>query len=267
MLRAFWFAGVIGLVSLPASAGDPAPATNADRELDAAALRASQAAIGRVLGDHGFTDQHGRPLHLAQLRGRPLVLSLIYTNCYYICSGLTLHLRDAVRMAQETLGAGRFAVLTVGFDAQHDTPERMLAYRRDRGIDVADWRFASADAATIGRLADETGFTWAASPRGFEHIAQVTILDADGRVVQQVYGQDFSPPQLVEPLKSLVLARGLDRSTVRGILDTVQLYCTTYDPVSGRYGYDFSMLVSALPALLVLGMVAIAILVAGRRQR
>ena len=184
------------------------------------ALRASQAAIGRRLGDLELTDQHGRPLRLAELRGRPLVLSLVYTNCYDVCSGLTLHLRDVVATARQTLGAGRFSVLTVGFDAERDTPARMLAYGRDRGIDATDWRFASADAATIRRLADAVGFTWTASPGGFKHIAQVTIVDADGTVVQQVYGQDFPPPQLVEPLKSLVLARGLDRSTVRGLLDT-----------------------------------------------
>jgi protein SCO1/2 len=266
-LRAVGVAGVIAFCSLLAPTGDTATGAGDDRALDAAAFRTSQAAIGRVIGDVELTDQHGRRLRLAELRGRPLVLSLVYTNCYYVCSGLTLHLRDAVRLARDTLGAGRFSVLTVGFDAQHDTPARMLAYARDRGIEGAEWRFASADAATIGRLADEVGFTWAASPRGFDHIAQVTIVDADGRVVQQIYGQDFPPPQLVDPLKSLVLARGLDRSTVQGVLDTVQLFCAVYDPASGRYAFDYSMIVSALPALLVLGMVAAAIVVAGRRNR
>jgi protein SCO1 len=252
---------------LLALAGGASAATDDGRARDAAALRASQDAIGRVLADLELIDQHGRPLRLADLRGRPLVLSLVYTSCYSVCSGLTLHLRDVVRMAQQTLGAGRFSVLTVGFDTRHDTPARMLAYGRERGIDVADWRLASADATTIGRLADDVGFTWAASPGGFDHIAQVTIVDADGRVAQQVYGQDFPPPQLVEPLKSLVLARGIDRSTVRGILDSVRLLCTVYDPVSRRYALDYSMIFSALPAFLVLGMVAVALVVAGRRSR
>jgi protein SCO1 len=242
-------------------------AADSDRATDAAGLRSSQAAIGRQLGDLELTDQYGRPFSLADLRGHPLVLSLVYTNCYDVCPGLTLHLRDVVETARQALGAGRFSVLTVGFDAEHDTPARMLAYGRDRGIDSADWRFASADAATIGRLADAVGFTWTASPGGFRHIAQVTVVDADGTVVQQVYGQDFPPPQLVEPLKSLVLARGLDRSTVRGLLDTVRLFCSAYDPVSRRYGFDYSMIVGALPVFLMLGMVAAVIVLAGRRNR
>jgi protein SCO1/2 len=204
---------------------------------------------------------------MATLRGRPFVLSLVYTNCFHVCSGLTLHLREVVRVAQEAVGEGRFAVLTVGFDSAHDTPARMLAYGLERGIEAEDWRFASADAATINRLAGEVGFTWVASARGFDHITQVSIVDADGRVVQQVYGPDFPPPQLVEPLKSLVLARGLDRSTFQGVVDTVQLFCSVYDPVSGRYRFDYSMFIGALPAFLMLGMVALAIVVAGRRNR
>lgn len=239
----------------------------ADRALDAAALRASQAAIGRHIGDLRLSDQFGRSFRLAELAGRPLVISLVYTHCYDVCSGLTLHLRDVVRVARETLGTARFSVLTVGFDVDRDTTASMLAYGLDRGIDDPDWRFATADAATIARLADAVGFVWTPTPTGFQHITQVTVVDADGNVVQQVYGQDFPPPELVEPLKSLVLARGFDRSTVSGVLDSVRLFCTAYDPVSGRYVFDYSMIVAAMPALLLLGMVAAAIIVAGRSNR
>jgi protein SCO1/2 len=239
----------------------------ADRALDAAALRDSQAAIGRHLGDLQLTDQFGHSFRLAELAGRPLVLSLVYTHCYDVCSGLTLHLRDVVRVARETLGAARFSVLTVGFDVDRDTPASMLAYGLDRGIDDPDWRFASGDAATIARLADSVGFTWTATPTGFQHITQVTVIDADGIVVQQVYGQDFPPPGLVDPLKSLVLERGFDRSTVSGVLDSVRLFCTAYDPVSGRYVFDYSMIIAAMPALLLLGMVAAAIIFAARSNR
>jgi protein SCO1 len=265
MMRRLRLAALAAALAMLAPVGSGA--ADDERAFDAAALRASQAAIGRQPGDLEFTDQHGRPLRIAGLRGRPLVLSLVYTNCYDVCPGLTLHLRDVVRTARQALGSDRFSVLTVGFDVEHDTPARMLAYGRERGINSPDWHFASADAATITRLADAVGFTWTATPRGFRHIAQVTVLDANGTVVRQVYGQDFPPPQLVEPLKSLVLARGLDRTTVRGLLDTARLFCSAYDPVSGRYRFDYSMIVGALPVFVLLGMIGVAIIFAGRRNR
>jgi protein SCO1/2 len=256
--------GVVLPLLLAASVGHATqPAGN---EADAAALRASQAAVGRETGDHQFIDQHGKPLRLADLRGRPLVLSLVFTNCLSVCSGQTLHLREVTRIAREALGARSFAVLTVGFDSAHDSPDRMLAYGLDRGIDDPDWHFASADAATVRRLTDEVGFTWLPSSRGFDHITQVTILDANGTVVQQVYGQAFSPPDLIEPLKDLLLGRPVERTSLQGLIERVRLYCSVYDPVAGRYRADFSMFAAAIPALLVFGMVAVAIILAGRRN-
>lgn len=239
------------------------PAAN---EVNAAALRASQAAIGRETGDHQFIDQHRKPLRLADLRGRPLVLSLVFTNCLSVCSGQTLHLREVTRIARAALGARSFAVLTVGFDSAHDSPDRMLAYGLDRGIDDPDWHFASADAATVRRLTDEVGFTWLPSSRGFDHITQVTILDASGTVVQQVYGQAFSPPDLIEPLKDLLLGRPVERTSLQGLIERVRLYCSVYDPVAGRYRVDYSMFAAAIPALLVFGMVAVALILTGRRN-
>jgi len=258
-------AATIGIALMLAPIGRIALASGNDA--DAAALRTSQGAIGRTIGDHAFIDQHGRPLRLGDLRGRPLALSLVYTSCYDVCSSLTLYLRNAVRTARQTLGPQSFSVLTVGFDTANDTPDRMRVFASDRGLDDPEWRVVSADAATIRRLADEVGFTWVASPRGFDHVAQVTILDADGRVVRQVYGQDFAPPALVEPLEALVLGRSLGRVSVRGLVERVKLYCSVYDPVSGEYRFDYTMLADALPALMLLGMAAFAIVVTGRGKR
>ncbi len=256
--------GVVLQLLLASSVGHATPP--ALNEVDAAALRASQAVIGRATGNHEFIDQGGKPLRLADLRGRPLVLSLVFTNCSSVCSGQTLHLREVTRIAREALGARSFAVLTVGFDSAHDTPDRMLAYGRDRGIDDPDWHFASADAATVRRLTDEVGFTWLPSSRGFDHVTQVTILDANGAVAQQVYGAAFSPPELIEPLKELLLGRRVERTSLQGLIERVRLYCSVYDPTAGRYRVDYSMLAAAIPALMVLGMAAVAIILAGRRK-
>ena len=254
-------------VAMLLSSVDPAFAQEAVNTADATALRTSQAAVGRRTTEHAFVDQRGRPLRLADLRGRPLVVSFVFTNCYVVCSGLTLNLRDVVRIARETLGADGFRVLTLGFDSAHDTPPRMLAYGRDRGISDQGWIFASADAATVRRFTDELGFTWAPSARGFDHVAQVTILDAEGVVVRQVYGEAFQPPELVEPLKQAILRRPVARTSLEGLIERIRLYCTTYDPASRSYRFDYSMFAAGLPALFVLGMLALGVAYAARRKR
>ena len=101
-----------------AVAGPAAPrawAEDAKLEVQAAYER-SQAAIGRSVGDWVLTDHRGRALSLAELRGRPLVISLVFTSCATVCPITTEHLRDAVAEARRTLGADSFAVLTFGFE-------------------------------------------------------------------------------------------------------------------------------------------------------
>jgi protein SCO1/2 len=245
-----------------------AAASAADNQLDAGeALRLSQAAIGRSLEDYRLTAANGDSFTLDELRGRPVVLSLVYTSCYHVCSGLTLRLRDTLKVARDTLGPDSFRVVTVGFDTANDTPERMRQYARERGISVPGWYFASADAVTMQRLVRDVGFTYYASPKGFDHITQTTIIDARGRIVLQVYGEDFAPPSIVEPLKKLVWGVGVDSPGLSGLVNKVKLFCTIYDPTSGRYRFDYSLIVEIVAGALALGIAAIGILSATRNVR
>jgi protein SCO1/2 len=253
-----------GLALTLAMLAGPAVASRMD---DGEALRFSQAAIGRTLSGYTFTAADGAALTFEQLRGRPVVLSLVYTSCYHVCSGLTLRLRETVKVARQALGQEAFAVVTVGFDAANDTPERMRLYARERGAVQPGWYFASADAETIARLVRDVGFTYYASPKGFDHITQTTIIDPAGRVVLQVYGEDFAPPLVVEPLKKLVWGRDLDRGTLQGLVNTVKLFCTIYDPASGRYRFDYSLIVNIASGALALGIAAAGILAALRNVR
>ncbi len=234
---------------------------------DGEALRISQAAIGRTLEGVVLTDTTGAPLTFEALRGRPVVLSFVYTSCYHVCSGLTLRLRETVKVARQALGADAFTVVTVGFDTRNDTPERMLAYARERGAQLPGWYFASTDATGIEKLATTAGFTYFASSKGFDHITQTTIVDASGRIVLQVYGEDFAPPLVVEPLKKLVWGQNLDRSTIEGLVNTVKLFCTIYDPSSGRYRFDYSLIVNIAAGAMALGIALAGIIGAMRNVK
>ena len=257
-------AGLLFMLACSAAAQTQAPGTAAE---ESAALAVSQAAITRQLDDYDFVDQRGQPFSLSELRGKPVVLSLVYTSCYHVCSGLTVHLRDVTAMARKALGRDSFTVLTVGFDTPNDTPERMRLFARERGVDEPGWYFASTDAATLERLARDVGFTYRRSPKGFDHITQTTVIDGTGRLVLQVYGEAFNPPNLVDPLKRLIGGQEIQRGTLSGLMRSVKLFCTIYDPASGRYRFDYSIVADAIAGVLALGMVAIVIAVSWRNSR
>ncbi len=249
-------------------AGAAADDSNNGRRVDEdAALRASQAAVGGAVGNYVFTTTLNRKVQLADYRGKPLVVSLIYTSCADICPVVSETLADVVDVAQEALGKDSFRVVTVGFDARKDTPRQMRAFARSRGLNVEGWEFLSADADTVDRLATDLGFMFFPGPQGFDHMSQTTVLDQEGRVYRQIYGASFATPQLVEPLKQLVFGRRGNLESWSGLVNKVRLFCTIYNPSSGRYQFDYSVIVSIVVGGLILTMIGAFLVRAWLRSR
>lgn len=212
-----------------------------------AALTASQDAIGRTVSDHRLTNADARGLSFHDLLGKPLVLSLIYTSCYAICPITVQHLSKVVEKARDTLGTEKFAVAVLGFDAQFDSPQAMKQFAKKQGISDAGWHLLSADDTTVAKLSEELGFEFFTSPNGFDHIVQATIIDAEGKIYRQVYGETFDTPLLVDPLLDLVLGRPKpDQSFVDDLFDKVRFFCTAYDPASDSYSFDYSLFVGMM---------------------
>ena len=236
-LPVLW-AALAALPPAPAAA-DAGPA---DPRLDPRkVLEISEAALGRQVGAHRLIDSDDRAFSLAEYRGRPLIVSLVYTSCSSVCPITTQHLLNAVAQAHRALGADRFAVLTVGFDARRDTPKRLASFAESHGIDRARWRVASGDEATLAALLADLGFSYVAAAGGFEHITQTSILDADGRVYRHVYGDDFPIQVLMEPLKELVFGAVTRSLSVTGVVDRLKFLCTTYDANLGRYRTNYAI--------------------------
>ncbi len=215
----------------------------AAEKLDAEiAFEESQAAIGNSAGNHILRDYRGRALALDDLRGKPLVVSLIYTSCATVCPIVTDHLRDAVTEAHRVLGPGRFNVLTFGFDASGDRPGQLAGFAGTHSLlDIDGWFIASADAATTEALLAELGFSYREAAGGFAHVTQTSVLDADGRVYRQLYGEQFPLPMLLEPLKDLILGRHTRSLAPADLWDRLTFICTVYNPLTGAYRFDYSI--------------------------
>jgi protein SCO1/2 len=264
--RGLLLAALGGALLLAAAAPGRAAVPQVDVRV---AYERSQAVIGSTVGEFVLTDQHGAPLALADLRGRPLVISLIFTSCGTVCPITTEHLRDAVADARRTLGPQSFAVLTFGFDAGRDHPAQLSAFAGTHHLEgVESWYLASADAETTEALLSELGFSWRAAAGGFDHVTQTTILDAEGRIYRQVYGETFPLPVLMEPLKDLVLGRVIRSLAPTDLWDRVSFLCTVYNPLTGAYRFDygvfFGMFFGGL-SLLITGIVILRLWLGNRR--
>lgn len=218
------------------------------------ALQISQAAIGQPVAGYAFINAEGQSISMKDFQGKPLVLSMVYTSCYKICPMTTRHLSKVVEKARDALGEDSFNVAVVGFDTSVDTPDTMQHFANKQGIHNKDWNLLSISADDVDALVKDTGFIYFPSPNGFDHLIQATIIDANGEVYQQVYGQVFDTPLLIEPLKELVFGRPRQNQTFFSTLsDKIKLFCTTYDPVRDGYYFDYSLFIGiSIGAMIIL---------------
>jgi protein SCO1/2 len=205
---------------------------------------------------------------MADLRGKPLVVNFVYTGCFQVCPVTTRFLAGAVAQAERTLGPGTFRVATIGFNLPFDTPEAMKEFRRKHAVASPNWLFLSPDAKTLPGLAADFGFRYESTAAGFDHLLQVSIVDAQGRVYRQVYGDSFDTPLFVGPLLELAQNAPVPQGDVQGFFDKVKLLCTVYDPVAGRYRLNYVIVAEIfVGASVVLGILAFLVVELRRRRR
>ena len=239
-----WLVAVLWLL-----ATGPAISNQAEFDYDQA-LATSQAAIGQFLGDYRFTSSSGESLTFEQLRDKPLVLSLVYTSCYQICPMTTRYLAEVIEKAREALGEDSFNVAVVGFDTPVDTPDAMAHFGQQQGVSDAGWYLLSGSQAQVDELAKDVGFLYLPAAHGFDHLIQATVVDAEGVIYRQVYGQVFDTPLLVDPLIELVLGRtAADQPVLDNLIAKIKLFCTTYNPATDGYYFDYSLFIGMLIGL------------------
>jgi protein SCO1/2 len=232
------------------------------------ALKESQAAIGRQVGAYAFRDTQGRTVRLSDLRGKPLVVNFVYTGCFQVCPATTQFLAGAVKDAERAIGPGMFRVATIGFNLPFDSPQAMKDFARKNGLASPNWLFLTPDAATLSALVADFGFRYEATPAGFDHLLQVSIVDQQGRIYRQVYGDSFDAPLFVGPLLQLAQNAPVPDNSIQAFLEQVKLLCTVYDPSAGRYRLNYVVIIELLVGTSVmLGGIGFLVIEWRRRRR
>ena len=228
---------VVSCVVMPARADVP-------RLDEAAAVRTGEAAIGRLVTDFTLLDRQGRPVRLSSYRGKPLLVSFVYTGCFEVCPTSTRTLHETVKALGSLLSSDQFNVVSIGFNQPFDSPAALRAFSAQHRVDAPNWEFLSPPAAIVDRLTAELGFSYLATPAGFDHVLGVTVIDAQGRVHAQVYGDRISVDKLGEPLRQLLGRQGgpTGANPVSAFVERVRILCSVYDPKTGQYRTNYALL-------------------------
>ena len=214
------------------------------------AMIAAEQSIGKQLGDYIFTDQDGNRVHLTDLNDRPLIISFVYTSCLHTCSTITASLATALKEAENSQiplnppllkgGRGGFHVMTIGFDYERDTPEKMLEFGKSFTNDFSRWKFVTADRDTIERFSRDIGFYYSKRGDDFSHLNMISIITG-GKVYQHIYGVNIKSSDIVAPLNELLANRseGKRLANPTGWRDRLIAICSLYDESTQTYRINY----------------------------
>jgi len=174
-------------------------------------------APGDLVPDFKLRNQDGRAIHLDQFRGKALVLTFIYTRCPSpeFCPRVTRNFAALVeQLATNPAVFSQTHLLSVSFDPEHDTPERLRAYGAtyigsDTKNAFAHWEFAVPEQSKLAEMAKffDLGLTNEADST-ITHTLSTTLIGPDGRVARFYPGNDWTPERVLADMKQLVVKAG-----------------------------------------------------------
>ena len=140
--------------------------------------------------DIGLINQHDKKLRLSEFRGKPVILSFIFTGCSSYCSTQVVHLNLLRKKLNEIIGSDAFAMVSVSLTPLIDTPEAMLAYRNQFSIDANNWHFTTGDPEPINQLINIVGTKVKRTddPSDLDHTTQVYVLNQEGKLASTHLG-------------------------------------------------------------------------------
>lgn len=216
-------------------------------------------------------DEAGQARSFAEFfkTGKPTSFSLVYYNCSGLCN---LHLNglfDAFRLQRWKPGKD-FAMVVLSFDPK-ETPEmaagKKANYLAQYDIPAEDAKgihFLTADAAVIGKVTSDLGFSykWLEDKNEWAHASAAVLVTPGGVTSRYLHGVFFDPKTF-----ELSMAE-VSQGKLGNIVDQLIWFCFKYDHQQSKYTIYASRLMKVGGGLiiLVLGMMLVPYLRTIRKE-
>jgi protein SCO1/2 len=166
---------------------------------------------GDAVPDFAFVNQQGKPIHLAQFRGQPLLLTFVYTRCPLpdFCIRMS---NNFVQVAEELKNNNprafaRLQMLSISIDPDYDSPKVLTEYGKRYAATVdpqlKHWSFATGKPEEIRKAAEFFALSYQPQNGQITHTLSTALLDASGKLAEFYTGNGWSPSEVADKLAAL----------------------------------------------------------------
>lgn len=170
-------------------------------------LRIPQA--GDAVPDFRLVDQEGKTIRLSQYRGKPLLLTFIYTSCPFpeYCPRMSSNFHEVLqRLRRNSETFDNAQLLSISIDPENDKPATLRSYGERYVGDIdprfSHWQFASGTPEEVRRAADFFGLAYNSKDGQIVHGLRTVLIDKNGKVAKVYSGSDWKPDEVAADLSS-----------------------------------------------------------------
>jgi protein SCO1/2 len=157
---------------------------------------------GDPVPDFTFVNQSEKKVGLSQFRGRPVLLTFIYTRCPVpdFCLLMSNNFSEVLRELQATPSFEKAQLLSISIDPEYDRPAILREYgKRYVGSldpDFQRWQFVTGTPQEIRNAADFFGLSYNQNQGQIVHTLRTVLIGADGKIVKVYSGNQWKPSEV-----------------------------------------------------------------------
>ena len=152
-----------------------------------------------------LTSEIGEPITPESYRGRPWILTFIFTRCAMpkFCPLMSKNfavLQNALKASNGSLGETR--LLSISIDPQFDTPAILKDYGQHEGADPKIWNFATGASAAIAGLTRQFAVQTTPEAGTISHGLATALIGRDGKILKLWRGNGWTPEEVLAELSA-----------------------------------------------------------------
>ncbi|WP_420604347.1 SCO family protein [Flagellimonas sp.] len=154
-----------------------------------------------------WNTEEGNTIVLKDLKGKTLVMVMIYTTCKAACPRLVADMRNIEKQVPEAFNKDLQYVL-VSIDPKTDTPKHLKAFAKENLMDAAHWTFLQGTETGVREFANVLAVKYKQiSPMDFSHSNIISVFNPQGELVHQQEGLGVDNRETIEKIIETVTDR------------------------------------------------------------
>lgn len=145
---------------------------------------------------YSFTNDRAQTVHLSEWRGKPLILTMEYSNCRFMCTTTFSKMKAIQDLADQKKIQIDFMI--VSLDPKNDTPQAWQQYKISREVDRSNWHLLTGSEAATKEFAALIGIKYWTMDEHILHDFKIVRLNAKGEIEKAITDYDDEPDSLLQ---------------------------------------------------------------------